>query len=413
MNCQRNNNALLYIGTHCEAIRLVNPEMMKLNAIFLRFRSCKANVAIISAVLIFTLNIPCFGDTAATLPSPSAKTGAFDITFADRSPLSARKELAHRLDLKEATLKDNYDLTKCPFKIYVPTNYDPATPVGILVYLGYKNSVATPPLWNPVLDEHHLIFITPVCHSGVDYLPVVPMWQSAGLALDAVYNLKHQYAIDDKRIYLMSTNNGDDVIALGNSDVFMGSILALTLGYSRDISLGGNRFYPKAFNNPPSNLLEQAYRRAFYFLHDDSADEREGMPAKISVMKGDGFLHLATTEVSISGDLHYPNFTVQWFDEKVLPFLDSVSAAEAKTAAIIHSNVENSTTQPSAASSPSAPSASADVDEAQHLLRVAQLEITNNQYDLARTKLQEILDQYPNDPADIKANQLIEQIKGR
>lgn len=131
------------------------------------------------------------------------KTGELDLTFTQRSPLSSPAAMAERLDLKLSDLGADYDLSQRPFKAYVPSNYDPKVPVGIFVYLGYKDSSDTPPLWDPVLEKHHLIFITPVCHSGTHYANAVPVWQSVGLAFDAVENLKRQYSIDTKRIYLM------------------------------------------------------------------------------------------------------------------------------------------------------------------------------------------------------------------
>ena len=55
-------------------------------------------------------------------------------------------------------------------------NYDPATPCGIFVYLGYKDTVATPPAWHSLLDKSHLIFISPVSHTGEQFQPSIPMW---------------------------------------------------------------------------------------------------------------------------------------------------------------------------------------------------------------------------------------------
>src|ERR1700689_4776524 len=146
---------------------------------------------IIAGFLLLFAQAPCRADDApATQPAVPVKTGEFDLTFTERSPLSTPKELARRLNLKPASLGADYDLSKRPFKAYVPRNYDPATSVGVFVYLGYKDSVSTPPLWKPVVEQSHMIFITPVCHFGTEYSPSVPMWQMAGLALDAVYNLK-------------------------------------------------------------------------------------------------------------------------------------------------------------------------------------------------------------------------------
>src|SRR5579872_3339224 len=70
----------------------------------------------------------------ATQPAASVQTGEVNLTFTERSPLSKTEELARRLYLKPADVKEDYDLSKLPFKAYIPTNYDPAVPQGLFVY---------------------------------------------------------------------------------------------------------------------------------------------------------------------------------------------------------------------------------------------------------------------------------------
>src|SRR6516162_10475058 len=89
-------------------------------------------------------------DEPATTQS-SVATGDIDLTFTERSPLSKPEELARRMNLKESEVSPDYDLSKCPFKAYVPTNYDPSVPVGVFVYFGYKDTIGTPPTWHLVL----------------------------------------------------------------------------------------------------------------------------------------------------------------------------------------------------------------------------------------------------------------------
>jgi TolA-binding protein len=64
-------------------------------------------------------------------------------------------------------------------------------------------------------------------------------------------------------------------------------------------------------------------------------------------------------------------------------------------------------TSPSAQPPPAAPS------EAEHLLSMAHLCMNNNMIDLAKQKLQEIIDHYPNDPAAAKAKDLLGQMSGQ
>jgi TolA-binding protein len=64
------------------------------------------------------------------------------------------------------------------------------------------------------------------------------------------------------------------------------------------------------------------------------------------------------------------------------------------------------TTAPTAAAAPAKPA----VSKAQRLLNMAQLYVNNGQRDLAKTKLQQLLADYPNDPVAPKAKQLLEQL---
>lgn len=354
-------------------------------------------VAVFGAVLAIA-DAPCPAEvTPATQPAGSAKTGQFDLTFTQRSPLRPPKELADRLNLKPSEMGDDYDLSKCTFKTYVPANYDPSVPLGIFVYLGYKPSPSIPPLWPPILDKTHLIFITPVWHSGRMYPPAIPLWQSVGVALDAVDNLKKQYAIDGKRIYQMSWNLGATQTALATSDVFTGFVITLDQSWWQPIRAANGGYYPSNFAAPPGRLYSLAKSRPFVLIDDKSSDELANQIAlKRAAMQRQSFLYLLQIRLSLNDDLHYPNFSVDWFGQQVLPFLDKYSSSAPAPATMPTAAGGGSTT-----TSPS---------RAQSLLSVAQLLIANNQLDLARHKLRQIIDTYPDDPAAAKAKQLLDKI---
>ncbi|HTW95679.1 MAG TPA: tetratricopeptide repeat protein [Tepidisphaeraceae bacterium] len=356
------------------------------------------------SMIVYAVAVLCaaggvaFGEgPGATGPAAGLKTGAFDVKFAQRSPLSGQAELGRRMKLTLAAMGKDYDLSSRLFKIYVPTNYDAATPCGLIVYLGYKDSVSTPPLWDELLNEHHLIFITPVCHSGNQYPNGVPMWQSVGLALDAVYNLKKEYAIDPKRIYLMDFNNFATLEALATADVFTGSVIIYDLSYYHRLVMSNGEYYIEpTFALPPAPLTEMARREPMFFADTGDASYDEQMALKIRTMREDGFAHLMEMTLNNMGDVHYPMFKAEWFEEKALPFLNGASRA-----AIVPIGHESKT---AAAPAPS---------EAQQLLTMAQLYMNGGDNDAAKTKLQEIIDNYPNDPAAAKAKALLQQLNGQ
>lgn len=365
----------------------------------------RASVAAVLLLVGLALAPWLVAQPAATDAPP--KTGAFDATFTERSPQSAPKELARRLRLQDKDVAGDYDLSKMPFKVYVPKNYDPATPHGLFVYLGYKDSVSTPETWWPALDEAHLIFVTPVAHTGENYPNVIPLWQSVGLALDAVRNLKQQYKVDANRVDLMIWRNGMTV-ALATADEFTGFVIIDPPFSWKKVILPANHYMPPGIPAPLPPLLTAAQGRGFYFggLAQDSA---KVMTDK--VLPQEGFRHVMLNQLSTTDDLHYPNFKPDWFTKSALPFLDEAAAAEAKrnppAAAPKPRPTAATASTPTTAAAVAAKPA---VSKAQQLLNMAQLYANNGQRDLAKTKLQQLLADYPNDPAAPKAKQLLEQL---
>ena len=345
----------------------------------------------------------------AALPetAPSAARGEIDLTFTQRSPISTRKELARRLNFKESELGDDYDLPKRPFKAYVPPGYNPSVPYGVFVYLGYKDSESVPTEWEPALDKAHLIFITPVCHHGQQYAGDVPLWQTMGLAFDAVENLKHTYNIDPRRLYLMSFGNDSLRMLLATGDVFTGLLDTFDEQYFRKMVSPNRSFIPGSYPPPPGNLLQEAKRRAIVLLDPDFTNPNDSRGMRLAAMKSDGFTHLLAQKVD-TDDVHYPHLKVAWFEDSVLPFLDKVALdAPASRPALASSSPATQPTPGATGPTVRPPADTSGNPEAQHLLSMARLYIQNGQPALARPKLETILASYPKDPAAVTAKQLL------
>src|ERR1700689_3084887 len=88
---------------------------------------------------------------------PDQKTGTFEITFTDRSPLSERSKLWDRLADKD--VGPEYDLQSQPFMVYVPGDLSQEKPLGLGVYMSYDAARQTPATLQPILDKRRLIFI--------------------------------------------------------------------------------------------------------------------------------------------------------------------------------------------------------------------------------------------------------------
>jgi hypothetical protein len=359
-----------------------------------------ATALLLAAIACFVLPGRTRADAPpSTQPARQVQTGEVDLTFTERSPLSTQKEIARRLKVTPASLGEDYDLSKLPYKAYIPTNYNPGTPYGLFVYLGYKNTVSSPPPWRPALEESRVIFISPICHSGNQDAPAVPLWQSIGLVLDAVHNCEIRFNIDRHRTYLMSWSDDSLKASFSTADIFTGFIVTCPSGWSTRINMPGGRYSPPSFMPPPIDLMSLAKTRAYFLVADNSPDYITFTTLIAGAMRRDDFAHLTMIPLSLTTDLHYPNLKAEWFEQQALPFLDKASA----TAETAKPASESPTTTPVVGSSP-------PVNPAQHLLDMAKLYISNGQTDFAQKKLQQIIDTYPNDPAAEKAKQLLGQM---
>jgi hypothetical protein len=334
----------------------------------------------------------------ATAPSDASppRTGDIVLNFTQRSPLSSRKEMARRLTCKESELGDDYDLTTFPFNAYIPPNYDPSTPFGVFVLLANKDVNCVAASWEPLFDKSHMIYITPQYR-------VMQGWQLAGLGLDAIDNLKRHYNIDTHRVYVMWSTLLNMQLPILCADVYSGMVLVGNCGYFRNIIVSGNRYMPAQFSRPPADLLRKAKSHGFILLDLDQSDP--GVQPLAGALKEDGFAHVLTIGVT-AHDLHFATFTAGWITDPGLPFLDKAAQENPGTPSdsANAASVSPSPTDTAAAPPTTRPS------RAQHLLSMAQLFIANGKTELARTNLQDILSNYPDDPAAVQARKLLDSL---
>ena len=323
---------------------------------------------------------------AQTSQPAELEKGMFKTTFTERSPLSAVKELAKRLPAKPPP--PDYNLAEQQFVVYVPKDYDPAQAYGVVVYLNYKATDTTPPTWNDLLDRSKLIFV--VSANQPD-----PVSTRVGLSLDAIHNLKKKYHIDDQRVWAMGEEAAED-LALGFPEVFTAGIYRNVV-YFRPLNphRAGFGMYPAAMASIPGEYVSKAKaHRHVILLFTEVTDYTK---LAVAAFAQDGFKQVLTMEVD-KEPYHYPNFTTDWF-EKVIAFLDAPGAAVAAAAV---------TTAP--ASSPVAAKTQAAASDPQKLLNLAKNYISAKNYAGARTRLNTIVEKFPNDPAAAEARQLLQSL---
>ena len=192
------------------------------------------------------------------------RTGEFETTFTQRSPLSEKKELLKRLGHKNA---EDYDLSREPFLIYVPADYDPSASYGLILWINHEDVTVAPPKWMPLLDQSRLIFVVSKSAAQED-------WIRAGLALDAAHNLKTLYRVDEDRVYLFAMPPAEHPIGqrmgLAFPDAFNAFIYFYNQRYFRAIPIPGQpgMSYATSFSRSPPPQFAQAKTRRHVIVAD-------------------------------------------------------------------------------------------------------------------------------------------------
>jgi hypothetical protein len=108
------------------------------------------------------------------------------------------------------------------WRAFVPLDYDPGRPPGVLVFISSIDWGGIPEEWTPVMDAHNLIWISPVQAGGS--APVQERMMKAILAPRVV---DVDYTINEERIYIAGFSDGGKVANLvqaADPVVFRGGI---------------------------------------------------------------------------------------------------------------------------------------------------------------------------------------------
>ncbi len=150
-----------------------------------------------------------------------ARLGAYRATFTQRSPLSSFKGLADRTGLRRPGSPDEHDITQETFEVYVPPDYSPDEPYGLLVWINAIDHGRAFDHYQPVLDRHRLIWIG-ANRSGNNHDTLRRM----ALAMDGAFNILQRYSIDPDRVYISGYSGGGRVASLlapTHPEVFRGA----------------------------------------------------------------------------------------------------------------------------------------------------------------------------------------------
>ena len=139
--------------------------------------------------------------------------GAFAVSY------SLRELLGDSADDLEAVIAPD---DRIVWELYAPSDYQPKTPPGLMVFISPTSSGAPPKGWGKVMNEQNLVWIS--ANDSGNRVRVTERVTKAILALAVV---QRQYTLDTQRIYISGFSGGGKVasmVALDYAGIFKGSI---------------------------------------------------------------------------------------------------------------------------------------------------------------------------------------------
>ena len=213
----------------------------------------------------------------------------------------------------------------------MPKTYKPGVPHGLLVYISAGNDGSPSADWVPLLEKHSLLWIG-ANQSGNERL----VWYRTNLALDAVHNMKKQYAVDENRVYVSGESGGGrsaSRTALEYPDVFAGGIFIIGCDYFRtvkNVEPGKSTVFKASFPEPGKSLLDKAKSQNRYVLLTGEKDmNRYPCLSMFGAFKEDKFAHVTIFDVPGMGHERPVGANVEWF-EKAIAALDAPLVERAK-----------------------------------------------------------------------------------
>ncbi|MFK7790356.1 MAG: PHB depolymerase family esterase, partial [Phycisphaeraceae bacterium] len=184
-------------------------------------------------ILLLWLAFPILGQD-----EPLAKSGVFEATFTERSPLTEPTVMSKVTRWPIERIRD-YTIGDHTFQLIVPKAYDGSKAFGLIVFIHPNNTINIDRFYGRVIEDvltkHQLIWVS-YNNAGNDVMPNVRL----GLALDAVHNMTKRYRIDDKRVYVSGLSGGGRMTCMAGiyyPQVFTGAVPIVGTLYFRDVKL--------------------------------------------------------------------------------------------------------------------------------------------------------------------------------
>jgi hypothetical protein len=253
------------------------------------------------------------------------------------------------------------------------------------------------------LDQHHLIWMGIVI--AEDSRPVE---QHAGLLLDAAYNARKIWPVDDNRVYLGMFNLRTAIAGMPfyYPEIFTGTIITPRPAWFfkiKDPRPTVGTWNTDELVKPQTSDWDLVKSKSRIFLAlrvepDENNNTRNDLVLKRGFGQA-GFAHLKSIKVPYDQEEKYIDWKGDWFEQGV-QFLDEAGRKSARPSAGSIDAAKSDSPKPTPASGGDAAKAATALDMARNYAAIGK-------YDAARTRLNQIITDYPGTPAAKQARQVL------
>ncbi|MDG1997162.1 MAG: hypothetical protein P8J14_11745 [Emcibacteraceae bacterium] len=225
--------------------------------------------------------------TASIASAQSPKTGEFILTATPAEVLGAGAN-----EFQANMGSDN----NISWEVYVPENYNPSNPSGVMVFAGAPNDVRAPAGWLSVMKDKNLIWIA-ARKSGNGS----SIHQKKLLAMMSIPLIEKHYQINKDRIYITGDGRTASRTALQYPDMFDGAIL-----------LGKNLWEDNA-----ESKIKNAMNNRYVFVSRESSAIAKGSRYAYNKFKNAGVANINFVHIKGKQRYNRPKFanSIDYLDE--------------------------------------------------------------------------------------------------
>ncbi|MCJ8330384.1 MAG: hypothetical protein HRT89_06845 [Lentisphaeria bacterium] len=269
------------------------------------------------------------------------KTGEFQTKFNENSPYSdiskmlelqgfVRIDVAKYVAKTKKPLKEGrvYDIKEETYELYVPEAYTKKTPHGLFVFVNEDDSGEIPAHFKATMDKHRLIWVSPNKCGNKQFLS----GRRIPLALDAAWNMKKLYTINEERIYISGKSGGGRVASMmapGYPQIFTGAyyIGGANLWDRVYLAAGRKGKFWYGFGKTSDEIYDDFMENSRIVFCTGSGDpNRKQSKIFYKIYKKEGF----QVKLQDIPKLRLKNPNAEWF-EKGIKFLDAPLFKSAKS----------------------------------------------------------------------------------